>query len=148
MSNSRVPGSLGGQAARAVGTVRTPGPLGVNSAAAPESHWKGALKEGSLHDRHALYHTVNNFGDTPLRYLLRIRNEGGCLLSLETQYRYSTVGLQRAWIAFSAQGGKTVETTNGLPPHSSLHLRLFGELDHTRPDEYRCAGTLEVVLQR
>jgi hypothetical protein len=114
---------------------------------APESHWVGGIK-GDLGEHPSAYHTLNNYGDAPLEYVLRIKNEGHCLLSLETQYEYKTTGLQRAWTAIAAQGGHTEEVTNGLPPGSSLHLRLFGERDATQPDRTDCEGTLEVELKK
>lgn len=46
------------------------------------------------------------------------------------------------------QRGQTEEVTNGLPPHSSLHLRLFGERDATQPDQSYFEGTLEVRRRR
>lgn len=161
---ARTPGPLGVNDA-ADPNVRAapgdmPGPLGKSAellldrhssdapeAAAPESHWSGAIK-GHLGDHPAAYHTLNNFGDTPLQYTLRIKNQGRCLLSLETQYEYKSTGLQRAWTAGSAQRGKTFEVTNGLPPHSSLHLRLFGERDYMDKDQSWCEGTVEAVLQK
>jgi hypothetical protein len=114
---------------------------------ASESYWTGGIK-GHLHENPMAYHTVNNFGDTPLRYMLRIRNQGYCLLSLETRYEYGTTGLQHPWVALFEQRGKTGEVINGLPPHSSLHLRLFGEKDYTDPDQTWCEGTAEVILQK
>src|SRR4029079_747824 len=91
----------------------------------------------------SLYHTINNFGDQQLEYLLRIKNTGYALLNLETQYDLRG-GPQQAWIAIAAQRGQTEEVKNGLPPHSSLHLRLYGARDYTAPDQSHYAGTLQV----
>jgi len=114
----------------------------------PESYWKGEVK-GWLGEHPAAYHTLNNFGDTPLEYVLRIKNTGYCLLDLETQYQYYKPPRQdRAWIAIAAQRGHTEEVTNGLPPHSSLHLRLYGERDATQPDQAYIEGTVEVILKK
>lgn len=146
MANPRVPGPVGLGVPGAPGSVPPPGPVGMNDAAAPERYWTAAIK-GHLGEHPVAYHTLNNFSDTPLRYLLRISNRGRCLLSLETQYRYRTTGLQRAWTAIFAQSGKSAEVTNGLPAHTSLHLRLFGERDHTEPDQSWCEGTVEVLLR-
>ncbi len=110
---------------------------------APEQSWVGSVK-GHLGDHASTYHTLNNFGDRQLEYVLRIHSTGYALLSLETQYQYEEAGRQRAWTALSAQRGKTEEVTNGLPPHSSLSLRLFGERDHTQKDQSYFAGTVEV----
>jgi len=118
----------------------------VHAMAANETHWSGNIR-GNLSENPNLYHTLNIFGDTQLSYLLRVKNRGYCRLSLETQYVYDTIGEQRAWIALSANHGETLEVINGLPPHSSLHLRLFGERDYTDPNQTWCEGTLEVVLQ-
>jgi hypothetical protein len=120
---------------------------GVQSAkdpapAAPEEAWDASIK-GYLGDNISVYHTLNNFGDQQLEYLLRIHSTGYAMLSLETQYEYKT-GLQQAWTALYAQRGKTEEVTNGLPPHSSLHLRLFGERDFTQKDQSYFEGTVEV----
>jgi hypothetical protein len=115
--------------------------------AAPEIHWTGSIK-GHLGKHPTAYHTLNNFGDTSIKYKLRIKNSGRALLSLETQYEYKAEGLQRAWTAGSAQHGETFEVVNGLPPHSSLHLRLFGEHDYTEPTQTWCEGTAETELQK
>jgi hypothetical protein len=96
----------------------------------------------------ATHATLNNFGDKPREYLLRIRSTGHAMVSLETQYKYKTTGLQRAWTALSAQSGKTEEVTNGLPPHSSLHLRFFGERDFTQKDQSYFAGTVEALRKQ
>jgi hypothetical protein len=114
---------------------------------APEDEWEGSIK-GNLGDNTSLRHTLNNFGDKPLEYLLRIRSTGHAMVSLETQYEYKTTGLQRAWTALSAQSGKTEEVTNGLPPHSSLHLRFFGERDFTQKDQSYFAGTVEALRKQ
>jgi len=117
----------------------------AHTAGIPENFWSGTIK-GHLGEHPAVYHTLNNFSDTPLRYALRIKNKGYCLLSLETQYGYKNGESQRRWIAGSAQRGKTFEVINGLPPHSSLHLRLFGERDYTDPDQTWCEGSAETEL--
>jgi hypothetical protein len=117
-------------------------PLDQAQAPPPEESWDGSV-ESNFGENKSLYHTINNFGDQQLRYLLRINNTGYALLSLETQYEFRGEP-QRAWTAISAQRGKTEEVTNGLPPHSVLHLRLFGERDHTQPDQSSYAGTLQV----
>lgn len=110
-------------------------------AAAPED-WEGSVK-GNLPNSGSVYHTLNNVGDDQLQYVLRIHSRGDAMVSLETQYEYKTTGLQKAWIALYVQGGKTEEVTNGLPPHSSLHLRFFGERDYTNKGTY-FEGTAEV----
>ena len=46
--------------------------------------------------------------------------------------------------ALCTQRGQPDEVTNGLPPRSVLHLRLFGERDYTDPDQSHYAGTLQV----
>lgn len=112
---------------------------------APEESWDGSIK-GHLGDHPSAYHTLNNFGDRQLRYRLRIHSTGYALLNLETQYQYKSGEPEQAWVALSAQRGKTEEVTNGLPPHSSLRLRLFGERDHTQKDQSYIAGTIEVRL--
>ncbi|HYN69053.1 MAG TPA: hypothetical protein VEX41_02435 [Candidatus Eisenbacteria bacterium] len=76
--------------------------------------------------------------------MLRIHSRGHAMVSLETQYEYKTTGLQQAWTALYAQRGQTEEVTNGLPPHSSLHLRFFGERDFTQKDQTYFEGTVEV----
>jgi hypothetical protein len=110
---------------------------------APEEAWEGSIK-GHLGDNISLYHTLNNFGDKQLQYVLRIESRGYAMVSLETQYEYKTGGLQRAWTALYAQRGQTKEVTNGLPPHSSLHLRFFGERDHTQKNQSYFEGTVQV----
>ena len=114
---------------------------------APESHWVGGI-DGYLSQHPTAYHTLNNFSGTQLEYVLRVKNEGECAFELETQYEYKTVGLQRAWTALYAVHGETKEVQYGLPPHSSVHLRLFGSLDQTRPDGSYCKGTAEVTLKK
>jgi hypothetical protein len=113
------------------------------SPAPPVEAWEGSVK-GNLSDNPALYYTLNNFGDQALEYLLHIDNRGSALLNLETRYELKTVGEQRAWIAIAATSGKSEEVTNGLPPHSSLHLRLYGQRDMTKPDETWLSGALKV----
>jgi hypothetical protein len=115
--------------------------------AAPESNWSGSIK-GYLGEHPTAYHTLNNFGDTTIKYKLRIKNTGRALLSLETQYEYKNGEPQRPWTAGSAQHGETFEVVNGLPPQSSLHLRLFGEHDYTEPTQTWCEGTAETELQK
>jgi hypothetical protein len=110
---------------------------------APEASWHGSVK-GHLGEHPATYHTVNNFGDRQLTYRLRIHNTGYALLNLGTQYQYGRGEPQQEWVALSAQRGKTEEVTNGLPPHSSLRLRLFGERDHTQKEQTYIAGTADV----
>lgn len=114
---------------------------------AQEKFWAGSIK-GYLGEHPVAYHTLNNYSSNAFRYKLRIKNNGYCLLSLETQYEYKTSGLQRAWTAGSAQRGETFEVINGLPPHSSLHLKLFGERDYTDPEQSYCEGTAEAELQK
>ncbi len=117
-------------------------PLDQNQGWVPEESFDGSV-ESNFGENKSLYHTINNFSDQPLTYLLRIHNTGYALLNLETQYE--TRGEpQRAWTAISTQRGQTEEVTNGLPPHWALHLRLFGERDHTQPDQSYYAGTLQV----
>ncbi len=106
------------------------------------NYFKGSIK-GYLTEHINLYHTLNNYGNTQQTYKLRIKNQGECLLSLETQYQNETTGLQRAWIALFAQRNQTEVVINGLPPHSSLHIRLFGEIDYTDKDATWCEGTVE-----
>ena len=72
--------------------------------------------KGHLGDYPSADHTLNNFGDRQLRYRLRIHSTGYALLNL------------------------------GLPPRSSLRLRLFGERDHTQKNQSYIAGTIEVRL--
>jgi hypothetical protein len=110
---------------------------------APEEAWEGSIK-GHLGDNISLYHTLNNFGDKQLEYVLRIHSRGYAMVSLETQYEYKTAGLQEKWTALYAQRGQTQEVTNGLPPHSSLHLRFFGERDHTQKNQSYFEGSVEV----
>jgi len=109
---------------------------------APEESFDGSVAS-NFGEGKSLYHTMYNNGDQQLEYLLRIHNTGYAMLSLETRYEYRGEP-QRPWIAISAQRGKTEEVTNGLPPHSVLHLRLFGERDYTDPDQSYYAGTLQV----
>jgi hypothetical protein len=118
-------------------------------ASEPESYWTGEVK-GWLGEHPVAYHTLNNYGDTPLQYTLRVKNTGYCLVDLETRYEYhrDPTSEERAWVAVWAQRGKTEETTNGLPPHSSLHLRLFGERDATRPGQAYIEGTAEVIRKK
>ena len=130
----RQPGAGSGDSAQ---PAKDPAP------SAAEDTWVGSVK-GYLGQKPSLYHTVNNFGDQELSYLLRITNTGYALLNLETQYEYKTGGEQRAWIALAAQRGQTLEVTNGLPPNSSLHLRLYGDRDYTQPNQSYIEGTLEV----
>jgi hypothetical protein len=115
--------------------------------AQPEESWQGSL-ETNLGENKSLYHTLNNFGDKPLQYLLRIRNTGYTLLNLGTQYTYRGGEPEREWVALFGQRGETREVTNGLSPKSSLRLRLFGERDHTAPDQSHTAGTVEVFLKK
>jgi hypothetical protein len=112
---------------------------------APEHHWEGSIN-GYLGENPTARHTLNNPTGTELNYVLRIRNEGHCLLSLETQYEYKTTGLQRAWTSVYAFPGETKEVTNGLPQHASVHLRLFGERNPSDPDQSYCKGTAEATL--
>jgi hypothetical protein len=56
----------------------------------------------------------------------------------------SSTKLEREWFAFGVTRGKTEQSTYGLPPHSSLHLRLFGERDYTDPQQSHVEGTLRV----
>ena len=117
-------------------------PLDQGKAEAPEESWDGSV-DSNFGENKSLYHTINNFGDQQLEYLLRIKNTGHALLNLETQYDIRGEP-QRAWIAIAAQRGQTEEVTNGLQPHSSLHLRLYGARDYTDPDQSHYAGTLQV----
>jgi hypothetical protein len=66
------------------------------------------------------------------------------MVSLETQHEYKVGGLQEAWTVIWAQRGETKETTSGLPPHSSCHLRFFGERDPSQKDQSYFEGTVEV----
>lgn len=108
--------------------------------------WEGDIK-GHLGENVSLRHTLNNFSEQPVRYLLRIHSRGHAMVSLETQYRIRGE-LQRPWIALYAQRGQTREVVNGLPPRSSLHLRFFGERDHTRKDQSYFEGTVEARRQK
>ena len=121
-------------------------PLDQAQAPPPEESWDGSV-ESNFGENKSLYHTINNFGDQPLRYLLRIHNTGYALLNLETQYEHRGEP-QPAWIAIAAQRGQTEEVTNGLPPHAVLHLRLYGSRDYTDPDQSSYAGTLQVRRAR
>ncbi len=162
----RIPGPVGhGPGASDEGAVptdvHTPGPLGVNDAgdptvetspvavtgmAAPEKYWVGSVK-GNLGEHPNVRHTINNFGDTELRYLLRIKNTGYCLLDLGTQYEDRvSEEVDREWIPGVAKRGETLDFENGVPPHSSLHLRLFGEKDFTAEEQLWVEGTLQVFL--
>jgi hypothetical protein len=118
-------------------------PLDQGQAPPPEESFDGSV-ESNFGENKNLYHTINNFSDQPLKYLLRIHNTGYALLSLETQYEYRGGEPQRAWTALFTQRGQTEEVVNGLPAHSVLHLRLFGERDYTQPDQSYYAGTLQV----
>lgn len=109
----------------------------------PEESWDGSVAS-NFGENESTYHTMYNHSDQPLEYLLRIHNTGYALLSLETKYEYRGGEPQRAWTALFTQRGQTEEVTNGLPPHSVLHLRLFGERDYTQPDQSSYAGTLQV----
>lgn len=100
--------------------------------------------QGYLKDNPALYYTLNNFGAQQLEYLLRIKNRGYAMINLETKYELKYGGEQRAWIAIAATSGKAEQVTNGLPPHSSLHLRLYGQRDMTQPSQVWVDGALEV----
>ena len=113
----------------------------------PENHWEGSIS-GYLGENPTARHTLINPGGTELNYVLRIKNEGHCLLSLETQYEYKTVGIQRAWTSVYAFPGETKEVTNGLPRHASVHLRLFGERNPSDPDQSYCKGTAEATLKK
>ena len=127
---------------RDAGDSGTAIPLDQNQAWVPEESFDGSV-ESNFGENKSLYHTMYNNSDQPLNYVLRINNTGYALLNLETQYE--TRGEpQRAWTAISTQRGQTQEVTNGLPPHWVLHLRLFGERDHTQPDQSYYAGTLQV----
>jgi hypothetical protein len=145
-------------------------------AADPEQAWEGSLKT-SLGEKGMLYHTLNNFGDRPFEYLLRVQNTGYAMVTLGTQFEslreskagrdermpigdlkrqtgrrspFSDLGgggsrqVEREWFAFGVQRGKTEQATYGLPPRSSLHLRLFGERDYTDPNQSHVEGTLQV----
>jgi hypothetical protein len=120
---------------------------GVQSAkgpvpSAPEEAWEGSIK-GHLGENISLLHTLNNYGDEQLRYVLRIHSRGYAMVSLETRYRINNE-LREPWVALYAQRGETREVINGLPPRSSLHLRFFGERDATQKDQSYFEGTVEV----
>jgi hypothetical protein len=118
-------------------------PVAEPAPSKPVEAWDGSMK-GYLKDNPALYYTLNNFGDQQLEYQLRIKNQGHAMVNLETKYELKYGGEQRAWIAIAATSGKTEQVTNGLPPHSSLHLRLYGQRDMTQPNQVWVDGALEV----
>jgi hypothetical protein len=127
-------------------TKATTGFAEVKKESTSANYFKGTIK-GYLGENPNLYHTLNNFGDKPAKYALRLQNQGYCLLSLEMQIDWrKTIGLQRAWVTDFLQRNETKIRIFDLEPNQSVHLRLFGERDYTTPDQSWIEGSIQLLL--
>lgn len=137
-----------GQAGGGVGQAGPAGDTGAEEQATGKVYGEGDTFDGrlktTLSERDVLYHTLNNVSDKERFVTLKIQNAGEALLSLDTQYEREGSEPDRWWGALYVQSGKSGEVRNGLPAHTSLRLKLYGEKDHTKPDATRVEGTVSV----